>query len=343
MTGVEKGAQRGRQGERDSARVACCASGRCAAAPRAWLELQCAPCGCSPSLLQDDPGGAGGTAPLALSSSAAAAWAAAPEKPHRVGMCPRTAAGCLLLRPAALPRRAEADAQAGGGEGALPAGLAGYAAGVQAALALPRAYRLATRQATCSTCILRQAPLLQSQPRRGLKDRLTMSVASTVNAGWPAQALQAVADLASDPALHLEWDLEPGDIQARSPCLLLHCLPPACMLRLGQVAGGGSAGAAALRYACSRPDCLVAPPCLLRKSCCTTGPSCTCAPPLRTTPSCSAAATCCACTSATRPRGRWTRRGTAAIHRGSAWACMLLARYTRRPWRRSERECAAPV
>lgn len=29
------------------------------------------------------------------------------------------------------------------------------------------------------------------------------------------QALQAVTDLANDPQLHLEWDLEPGDIQVR--------------------------------------------------------------------------------------------------------------------------------
>ena len=29
------------------------------------------------------------------------------------------------------------------------------------------------------------------------------------------QALQAVSDLANDPQLHLEWDLEPGDMQVR--------------------------------------------------------------------------------------------------------------------------------
>lgn len=52
-------------------------------------------------------------------------------------------------------------------------------------------------QPLCPTCLLQQTPVYCSSLHR-----------------CPAlQALQAVTDLANDPQLHLEWDLEPGDIQ----------------------------------------------------------------------------------------------------------------------------------
>ncbi len=50
-------------------------------------------------------------------------------------------------------------------------------------------------------------------------------VSHSVSFACALQALQAVTELANSTELHLEWDLEPGDIQVSR-----QCMPAAAML-----------------------------------------------------------------------------------------------------------------